>query len=342
MGFFLQDLHKKIADLHAQQFAGYAHPNSFTVYRGQGLLQRHFDQMVKIKCRLLSFNNFLSTSLDREVSLAFARNNQNDSDLIGVLFEITINPSTSNIPFANVHDVSSFKDAEEILFSMHSVFRIGLMKQVGGSNRLCQVDSTLAHGNDVELLGLTEQMRKEIGPDAEGWDRLGVLLIKLEQFDKVQEMYDILLDQTIIDEKKRYIYHTLGLLMVNQSEYIETIRYYKQSIEIKQKILAPTDVALAFSYNNISSVYEHLGDYSNALSYYQKALRIFQKNFPLNHPHLANCYGNIGSVYENMGDYSSALSFFEHALSILQCSVPENHSNLLDVRKKVEYLKKKL
>ena len=47
--------------------------------------------MMTRKGGLLSFNNFFSTSLDRPVSLGFAKNNQDDPDLIGILFQVTIN-----------------------------------------------------------------------------------------------------------------------------------------------------------------------------------------------------------------------------------------------------------
>jgi hypothetical protein len=99
-GFFVQDLHNHVAALHVEQCAQHHHSNLFTVYRGQGLSQADFDQLMKTQGGLLSFNNFLSASLDQAVSLAFAESNQSNPDLIGVLFK------------------------KEVLFSMHSVIRI--------------------------------------------------------------------------------------------------------------------------------------------------------------------------------------------------------------------------
>jgi hypothetical protein len=71
MGFFIADLHRHIVELHAEQFGNQYSPASFTVYRGQGLSKTDFEQMLKTKGGLMSFNNFLSTSKQREVSLAF-------------------------------------------------------------------------------------------------------------------------------------------------------------------------------------------------------------------------------------------------------------------------------
>jgi hypothetical protein len=98
---------------------------TLTIYRGQGFSQTDFDQLKKTQGGLLSFNNFLSTSLNQEISLAFAESNRYNLDLVGILFEITISPSISTSPFANIRNVSHYQGKEEILFSMHSVFRIG-------------------------------------------------------------------------------------------------------------------------------------------------------------------------------------------------------------------------
>jgi hypothetical protein len=80
------------------------------VYRGQGLSPIDFDQLMKTKGGLMSFNTFLSTSLDRTVSFAFAESTIHNPDLIGVLFEITIDPSIPSPPFADIRNVSVYKD----------------------------------------------------------------------------------------------------------------------------------------------------------------------------------------------------------------------------------------
>ncbi|CAF1311292.1 unnamed protein product [Adineta steineri] len=73
MGFFIGDLHRQIEQLHREQYAGTTAANTFTVYRGQGLSIEDFEQTMKTKGGLISFNNFLSTSMVRKVSLDFAQ-----------------------------------------------------------------------------------------------------------------------------------------------------------------------------------------------------------------------------------------------------------------------------
>ncbi len=45
-----------------------------------------FDQMTKIKDGFMFFNNFLSTSKDRDVSFDFTRCALPNSDMVGILF----------------------------------------------------------------------------------------------------------------------------------------------------------------------------------------------------------------------------------------------------------------
>ncbi|CAF0904759.1 unnamed protein product [Rotaria sordida] len=115
-------------------------------------------QLVKTKGGLLSFNNFLSISMKRQVSLNFARKSMALSDLIGVLFVMNADPSIASTPFADIRGISYFKGEEEILFSMHFIFRRGLIKQIDGNNRLLQVDLTLTSDNDPNLHSFAEQI----------------------------------------------------------------------------------------------------------------------------------------------------------------------------------------
>ncbi|CAF3913600.1 unnamed protein product [Rotaria sp. Silwood1] len=257
MGFFVRDLHEQIVQLRSEQYASHEYSTTFTVFRGQGLSQTDFDQLVKTKGGLMSFNNFLSTSLDRAVSSAFADSNQDNLDLIGVLFQITVDPSSSSTPFANIRDVSYFQGEEEILFSMHSIFRIQQIEQIDNNPRLWQVDIILTSDNDPQLHDVTNSIREET-TGSTGWDRLGKLMIKVGQFNQAEELYEILLDETNDERKKAVVYHQLGLVKENQGKYTEAIAFYEKSLEIEQKILPADHPDFAPSYNNIGGVYRLL------------------------------------------------------------------------------------
>jgi tetratricopeptide (TPR) repeat protein len=326
MGFFIHDLHKQIQQLYQKQVSSYR-GKSFIVYRGQGLLKTDFEKLMKTKGGLMSFNNFLSTSKEREVSLGFAKDALTKTNMVGVLFKMTIDPSVSSAPFASIRDVSFFQTEAEILFSMHTIFRIGEINKMENNDSLYQVDLKLTADDDQQLRTLTERIRKEV-VGAPGWQRLGQLLVKLSQFDKAEELYNVLLEQTSDQGEKATYYNNLGYIKDDQGDYENAIEYHEKALEIYQKTLPPNHPDLATSYNNIAMVYMNMGEYSKALSFFEKTHEIFEKTLPPNHPSLATSYNNIGGVYRNMGEYSKALSFYEKALEIKQKTLPPNHPSL--------------
>ncbi|CAF4161682.1 unnamed protein product, partial [Adineta steineri] len=267
---------------------------------------------------------------NRDISLNFAQLTATNPDLIGILFVMSINPKDSTSPFASVTDVSYFHTEDEVLFSMHTVFRIGDIKSMDGNNDLYQVNLTLTNDDDQDLRTLNDQIKQETFPDEEEWHRLGLLLIKMDQFIKAQEVYEILLHQTTNESDKASIYYHLGWIKYFQEEYQEALSYYEKALAIRQLLLPSNHPDLGESYNRIGLVYGNMGDYPKALSYYEKALAIKQQSLSSNHPDLDTSYSSIGVVYENMGNYSKPHSFYERAVQIVQQSLPSNHPSLQD------------
>ncbi|CAF1219612.1 unnamed protein product [Adineta steineri] len=329
MGFFIGDLHRQIEQLHKEQYGGTTAADTFTVYRGQGLSIGDFGQMMKTKGGLISFNNFLSTSTVRKISLGFAEDAARNPDQVGVLFIMKINPAQSTTPFASIAGISYFQGEEEVLFSMHSVFRIQDIKQMDRNNRLYEVNLVLTADNDPELSRLTDYIRQESIPDSEGWYRLGLVLFKMGQFNKAEDIYQVLLDQTKDDKDKAPFYHQLGWIKDSQGKYEEALTFYEKSLAIYQKTLPPNHLNLAPSYNNIGMVHYNMGNNPKALSSYEKALEIRQISLPSSHPDLAMSYNNIGLVHNDMGDYPKAFLSHEKALEIQQQSLPPNHPDLV-------------
>jgi tetratricopeptide (TPR) repeat protein len=247
----------------------------------------------------------------------------------GILFVMTIDPSLSSTSFASITGVNYFQNIEdEVLFSMHTIFRIREIKSLGENNRLWQVELSLTSDNDKDLHVLTESIREETLSDSKGWYRLGILLLKMGQPDKAHQVYEVMLQQASDEGGKAGIYHQLGSIKNAQGQYKEAIIFYEKSLEIDQKTLPPTHLNLAGSYNNIGLVYRKMSKYSKALSYYEKALEIQQKSLPPTHLDLGGSYNNIGMAYYNMGEYSKALSYYEKALEIRQKTLPPTHPDL--------------
>jgi uncharacterized protein HemY len=83
-----------------------------------------------------------------------------------------------------------------------------------GNNHLRQVDLTLTSDHDPQYHALTERIREETFPDEKGWYRLGNLLIKIRQFDKAQQVCEVMLRQSTNDNEKAQIHHMFGTIKV--------------------------------------------------------------------------------------------------------------------------------
>ena len=329
LGFFVKDLHRHIEELHHKQFSGHGSNQTFTLYRGQAMEKEHFDKIVANKGGLISFNCFLSTSHDRSTSLNFAQRSLKNVQLMGVLFVMIIDPTRSSAPFASVVDVGYYGAGEdEVLFSMHTVFRIEEITLIGDHPRLVEVQLTLASDKDNDMCELVDYIREETLPDAEGWYRLGAVLWKMGELAEAQHIYEVLLKQESEDGAKASIYHQLGLMKDERGASAEAIEYYEKSIEIEEKQIPRHELSLAMTYNNLGSAYYSVGDYANARSSYEKALTIRQQLLSPHHPDLAKSYVAIGLVCYGLGDYLKALTYYEKALVIRQQSLPPTHPDL--------------
>ena len=322
MGFFISDLHREIDEL----FTDTANSQEiFTVYRGQGIFKDEFQKICHTKGGLIAFNNFLFANTVENVSMGFAQRALANPDMIGVLFTMKIDTQQSTTPFALIQDQD-----KQILFTMHTVFRIRDIKQIEHeTKRLFRVELELAGDkNDQYLHILTKRIREETFPNSDGWNRLGEVLLALGKPKQAEEVYQSLLQQEADESKHGWIYNQLGKCKHEQEEYKEAIRFFKKSIAIQQQIDPLNHSSLASTYTNIGNTYYKMNASAKALKYYENALEINQQSLSPIHPSLASSYNNIGMVYNMMNNYSKALSFYEKALVIQQQSLPPNHPDL--------------
>ena len=281
MAFFIRSLHLQLQELHKQQSDTYN--EQFVIYRGQGLSQEDFQQLIDTKGGLLSFNNFLSTNTDKEVPIAFINTPlKKCKENVGILFIITIDPkkisTSTNTPFAFIDDYSAMGTKEkEILFSMHTVFRVDDIKPTPTNTRQWEVQLSLLDDNDPQLAGLMNCMNEELCGST-GWHRLTDLMMKVGHFHQAEELYNQSLENASNDDDRVYIYHQLGELKYHQKEYNEAVAFYERSFEIYRKTLSKDDPSLATAYNNMALVYKNMGKYSKALEFYEKSTSNLRKS----------------------------------------------------------------
>ena len=230
---------------------------------------------------------------------------------VGVLFIMTIDPEkvsiSSTTPFALIDHESAVPTEQDILFSMHAVFRVENIQQMKDKKRIYEVQLTLTDDNDPQLTGLTQRMREELV--GVGWHRMGQLMLKVGDFNGAEQLYMELLKNTDNERTRSVYFDRLARAKINQGEYKEAVKYLEKSIEIGERTLDKNDPNLADSYNDIALVYDNMGEYSKALEHYDKSHKIYEIALPKNHPDLATSYSNIGRVYNNTGEYSKALEY---------------------------------
>jgi tetratricopeptide (TPR) repeat protein len=325
LGFFLRHIHQNIEDLHTKWRTENNNPNLFIVYRGQRLSDADFDRLKKAEGGLTSFNNFLSTSVDEEVASMLAESSSTNTGFVGILFVISGNPSISSTCFADVTHLSVFKTEVEILFSMHSVFRIRDIKKINNNDRLWRVELTFTGEDDSQLRALTECIREETSSKYNGWHRLGKLLIRLGHYNKAEELYQILLKKAFTEGEKGHIIHNMGLTKHLQGKHGEAIKLYDQASQIFHLVYGSNHPSTATYYCNIGSLYSDVGDYSKAFFYHGEALAIRKESLLSNDPDLAVSYNKIGKLYYETADYPKALDSYKHALEIRKKSVHPDH-----------------
>ena len=147
IGFYICDLHRQLERLHQEQIDQHR-GELFTVYRGQRLSMDDFAKLSKSIGGLLSFNSFLSTSSEKDVPLMRAISATDEPDIYGILFVITVDPKLHSTVFANIEKISYFSIEAEILFSMHTVFRIRHVINLKQHDRLFEVRLTLTNDDD--------------------------------------------------------------------------------------------------------------------------------------------------------------------------------------------------
>jgi tetratricopeptide (TPR) repeat protein len=323
MAFFIHDLHRQIQQLHTEQISAYEE-SSFVVYRGQGLSISKFEKLRKSQGGLMSFNGFLSTSRSKPISSMYAESVSLNETHVGILFVMTIDPKIASYPFANIRGYSYFQRESEILFSMHTVFRINDIRTLDDDGQLFEVQLALTTDDDPQLRILTQQLVDDL-QESIGWNRIGNLLMQVEALETAEQLYQSLLEQAFSNGDAAVYNSQLARIKVEQGDYQQAIRFSEKAQDIYQNNPTENSAMLAACYSNIGFVYLNTGEYEKALSFFEKALDIHQNTLPDNHPSLATSYGNVASVYSKMNEYEKALTFFEKTLDIYDETLPENH-----------------
>ena len=307
MGFFVADLHRQIENLYQQQITSYG-TKPITVYRGQILSKGDIEQLKQCQGGLISFNNFLSTSMNESYPMILSSSAAIQTDTYGVLFEITIDPTIKGPIFAQIEHLSQFDNEREILFSMHSKFHISSIQPTDENLRHYRVQLTLTNRDDTQLRQLIQHFESNYQQDS----------IELQQFYLLQDLRQFNTMEKILTRysERNHANDTQSLailrlhqdISLNRSDYSSAIHYQQQEHQLVQSTSPKESLSLAISYSGRAKTHVEIGEYSQALACYTTALAIFEKSLQPNHPDLALSHGNIGHVYSHIREKSTSES----------------------------------
>jgi tetratricopeptide (TPR) repeat protein len=98
----------------------------------------------------------------------------------------------------------------------------------------------------------------------------------------------------------------------------EALPIIERVLAIKEKILGPSHLEVAYSLNNLASLYTAKDNYDKAEPLYQRVLAIKEKALGSDHPGVAVSLHQLASLYKAKGDYGKAELFYQRTLAIYE------------------------
>ena len=321
------------------------------------MLSTAFDRLRQSQGGLISFNNFLSTSTSKEVSLGFVEKAIEKADKVAILFEITVDSSISSVPFAPLDQLSYFEEAEkEILFSMHTVFRIDEIRAGDSSStsRLWYVQLTSTNNDDEQLHQLTEHLRVELASTFilsrqttmdSRW-RLAKLFINMGEYEKARTLWDIILEEAARENDMELMVATLYELaeffMIYQDDRNQARIHLKKIFSLKSyndhTHFGPATNEITKIYLAIQSLYsrDDVDDdefYSIMADLLSELITLslehpLQPLGPLDYQLVSDRYNYIAWVRRREGNLSEAWMNYERSLELLREYLPPTHPRL--------------
>ncbi|CAF3154907.1 unnamed protein product [Rotaria sp. Silwood2] len=276
---------------------------------------------------------------------------------MAVLFEMNIDPSIVSVPFASLDKHSYFQEQEkEILFSMHTVFRIGEVKPMNDdkNSRFWKVHLTLTNADDEQLRKLTEHIRIDLSSSLDSdiqinmdptW-RLSKLLVHMGEYDKAVTIYEMILDKATRENNIKFIqmthYQLAELFSLYKSDWKRAKAHLHKMFSIAVldgNIVA--DEARRDLIDVFSAIKNVLGReqinedefHSAMVELLNKLLTLYlaysmKQLCPLDYQLIVDRYNYIGWVKKQQGKLSEAWASNQHALRMLREHLPPTHPRL--------------
>jgi len=313
--FFIHDLYQQLKVLQREQ-----HELPTRVYRGQVMSKQEVRILKNSQGQFISMNSFLSTSLDRQISLLFVSSESND--LYHVLFEIDIDSCSSYRvkPFANISLHSHFVNEQEILFTIATVSRLVRVYQ---ENEIVIVRMELNENYSYDMKILFGYMRKEVN----GYLSLGQLLYNAGKYDEAEQFYQQMLIRIVDDDPLiGDLWAEIGRVKKAKGELEISSKWLNTSLKVFRR--TRNQRGLANCIQDLAHIHQIRGEFDQAIKKYAQALNIFKELFGYQNKSVANCLNSLGTICFEQHRFTQAIECYIDALKIQEIVLPQIHTDI--------------
>ncbi|CAF4688692.1 unnamed protein product [Rotaria socialis] len=310
--------------------------NEEIFYRGQALSKENFAKIKSNIGEILSMNNFILASKNRQDSLGLIRQNIPQTDLIvRVLFEMKV-PSEYSLqkqrPFVDIYYLNDYNkssdegnDPYSVLFFIGSIFRVNTV--VFDMNNDCWIIQLTLYDEGInqdfsQVFTFLNDMKRT---NTENAITLANLLRQISP-NSAEQFYKHLLKQNSESLSKLECYRGLGLCFYSKDDNEQALNYFEKALNLK-----PNDKLIKSSlHNSIGLVYAQQDQIDEALIHFKKALE--NSSLPL---HIACVHHNLALVYSQQGKYDEELGHYEQALKYRTLQLPAHHLQIASLHNNI-------
>ena len=320
-GCYIADLHRELEQLDNQQRLNCSQCIK-TFYRGKRYSAYVVQQFLDNIGHLVSMNGLLSATKQFNISTMFAGIEANQDDYQSIIFELNIDRRRRILirPYANIRDVSSCQDENEVLFFMGFVWKIESMEEMIPSRWYVVLQS--CEDYNPELITYIEQSRRDCT-----YLTLGNISRELGDYSNAKNFYQSMLkDENASDQTRGHVYFNMGILSDEQGEYLDALKYFHKAqrfikpTEIQSReVTAPSRPLFAHDItpsrlhisNNIGRMHLKDGEYQSAQDNFEKALQQ-----PGSAVEMATVWNNYGLLEFQRGNIEKACGYLEQAVQL--------------------------
>ncbi|CAF3259583.1 unnamed protein product [Rotaria socialis] len=369
--FYIVDLSKYLAE-NCQILRNLT--SNVTVYRGMKLSRLERERIQESIGHHIAVNTFFSTS--RQISVAEVYAGIGVQNLLSstsgvfesILFVIDVDLDTfPDLILADIRHLSSFKDEDEVIFDLGTVFKIESFEckdenhywicrmkasdegQVIAHEYLDFKQAELNKSSDIEIIlgDLLHDMGEWLKSHTY-FEQLAVRRINDPQVHfAIARSHDALnrSDHALSHLKQAYILamesDTKCFALAAKICYYSSRVYYtcnnfadalvfnKKALELYRRAGANDNQAgIAHALRGAGLIYFLKCEHEASLEHFQQALQLFQDVYPFDHPDKSTALSSLSYSYYLIGEYERALQYMLDGTAIHERLLPKDHPQL--------------